>query len=154
MAAGRLLRRVWSDGLAVRSRPRGNGGCDGRGALRLLVLLWLWLWQPPGHSEWPLVVQLFALDVAVLAVCLWAKWLWLRLGAVTWTSVGLLLHYFLPLNLMGEGVSSGGGASEFFWAGWIWAFFAIFTADLLIRAWCKRWPTTDLEAYLTARATQ
>jgi hypothetical protein len=104
----------------------------------LLVALWLAMEQ----ADWAVLLQMFVLDLAVVVLCLLARWNWLRAGAMAWTVVGLLSQHQW-------GRYEGEMAAEVFWSAWIWAFFSMFTADLLVRAWRRVLASLpDLDAVL------
>ena len=108
----------------------------------LLVAMWVAMDQ----HDWPVMLQMLALDLAVVALCMWARWNWLRAGAIAWTAIGLLMQF---TNLFEMRVKVGDDGIELFWSAWIWVFFAMFTADLLVRAWRRAIGTLpDLDAYL------
>ena len=85
--------------------------------------------------------QFTALAVAALAMSQWRRWHWVRMGVLGWTVLGL------ALSLDGKHPT----AWPTCW--WIWALFAIFTADILIRAWRRAAPAVEtLDAALAALA--
>lgn len=69
--------------------------------------------------------HLLALDICLLACCLWMRWGPVRLAGLVWTAglVALLTERNLPTD----------GAGALAWSGWIWVFFGLFTLDLLVR---------------------
>ena len=108
----------------------------------LLVTMWLALDQ----GNWAIMLQLLALDAGVVVLCILARWNWLRAGAIAWTALALLTQYFFQYTW---GRNGGGSGVEFFWSVWIWVFFGLFTADLLVRAWRRSIESLpDLDAYM------
>ncbi len=100
-----------------------------------LTALWLGLNQLPSIS---ILIQLAVLDVLVLGLCLVYRWNWPRCGAVIWTVFGIFLSSSgLPM------VDHGTVITAMPLSVWICAFFALFSADLLIRAWWRESRTLE-----------
>jgi uncharacterized membrane protein len=90
----------------------------------LLVASWLRMGTDlPAHG---LLLQLLALDLVVLALCMRGGWNWLRAGVLFWTFVAIADQY---------GFWSGQAEMRWFTSAWAWVFFGLLTGDILVRAW-------------------
>jgi len=94
------------------------------GAAATVVLLWLGL----GFGDGPLFGQLLALNAMVLAVCHWRRWPWLRAGVLAWTAVAVLHQWGNQAPLA--------GAARLPWSVWVWAFYGLTIADVVL--WARR----------------
>ena len=116
------------------------------GSLMAVVLIRLDL------SETPFMAQLWVLNTAVLAVCLWRRWRVARVGVLIWSAQALLLQW-LGVPETAEGVRTWAqtlllpappdAATAWRWVAWLWALFIPVTADVWIRTFWRRrqwWP--------------
>ncbi len=105
------------------------------GALLAILLLLV-------GDGWVALPHLLALDAAVLGMCLWRRWNWLRAGVLAWTAACFL------------GVVISKDEPALFYAMWAWILFALLTADVLIRAWLPRGDKAEkLDATLATLTT-
>ncbi len=113
------------------------------GAGGLLALLWLGMLEEMTTIE--TLGHLIALDAIVVAACLWRRWHWLRAGAMAWTAAVLAAAFGMDAQAPGY---------REFWSVWIWVFFGVFAADVLVRAWWRgRRSDERLDAGLATAAT-
>ena len=97
-----------------------------------------------------LLGQMLALDVLVLAVCLWRRWHWPRAGVLAWTAVLLLSQHARP---MGVELDTSTGPI-WFTCIWTWGFYALVLGDVLVRSWGKRFESPErIDAGLMVAST-
>ncbi len=111
-----------------------------------LVLLWFGMYDD-GMNYIEMLGHLVTLDAIILAVCLLRRWHWLRAGVLFGTAVTVFF-------VIDQYQWSGGIGFGTFFSTWIWVFFGLFTADILIRAWWRNRRTNErLDATLATAAT-
>ncbi len=111
-------------------------------AVAMSLLLLVTLESMGRHAT---LTHLFLMDAVLLGVCLWRRWHWLRMGL-------LVCSYPVIMVTMEGGFLENIG--ELASSVWIWAFYALLTADVLLRAWRKSFATREkLDAALASLAT-
>lgn len=98
----------------------------------LVMFLWVMLGMPNST----MLVQSMALAAITLGLCLVHRWNVVRLAALAWTAAGVGLQYLLS---QGSWTPSHG----LYWSGWAWGFFALFSGDVLLRAWRRKLESSE-----------
>lgn len=89
-------------------------------------------------------LQLFVLYSSILAIWLWRRWSFMRIAALVWAAGILFLRGASKFTAMDSPVA---------WSLWVWVFFSLITADVLIRAWWKQFKSIEfLDAWCSTVA--